>query len=605
MRKCPEKEQKSESGKKKWMPKSKFGKKKKKQQKICFIEEDQAVRQSVSGSDWPMFTVSDSRGKCKEFIVPVAIDGKTVDMELDTGASVTIIPKSIWTDVLTSKPVEHTDIDVKLQSYSGHEIPVIGEAKVQVAYRDQEAVLPVVITGNDGPVLMGRDWLPVLKLEWGQIKRISLEPVNKLDLLQTKYSSLFDGNLGTIKGISAHLKLKENAVPQFFKPRPVPLALKEKIADELRRLEKIGLLEKVEFSDWATPIVPVLKPDGSVRICGDYKVTINPVLDVPEHPMPTADDLFTQLNGGEKFTKLDLSSAYQQVLLDEESRKYVTINTHLGLFRYTRLPFGVASSPAIFQKIMDSVMNGLQGVGGILDDLIITGSNDETHFRNLEGALERMSSMGIKLKREKCVFMKPSVEYFAFVVDRDGIHPSPRKVQAIQEVPVPENPTDLKSFLGLINYYRRFVPDMATLAHPLNRLLVENIPWKWSKQCQEAFVKLKGILQSAPLLAHYDPKKAVRLAVDSLSFGLGAVLSHVSEDGEEKPIAFASRTLSSCEQNYSMIEKETLAIIFGVKKFHQYLFRGRFTLLTDHKPLTYILGPKRGIPVLAASRLQR
>ena len=166
---------------------------------------------------------------------------------------------------------------------------------------------------------------------------------------------------------------------------------------------------------------------------------------------------------------VDLSSAYQQVLLDEESKEYVTINTHLGLFRYTRLPFGVASSPAIFQKTMDSVINGFQGIGGTLDDLIITGSKDETHFRNLEGALERMSSMGIRLKREKCVFMKPSVEYFAFVVDRDGIHPSPRKVQAIQEVPVPENPTDLKSFLGLMNYYRRFVPDMATLTHPLNR----------------------------------------------------------------------------------------------------------------------------------------
>ena len=133
---------------------------------------------------------------------------------------------------------------------------------------------------------------------------------------------------------------------------------------------------------------------------------------------------------------------------------------------------------------------------------------------------------------------------------------------------------------------------MATLTHSLNRLLVENIPWKWSKQCQEVFVKLKGILQSAPLLAHYDPKKAVRLAVDS-------------EGDEEKPISFASGTLSSSEQNYSMIEKETLAIIFGVKKFHQYLFGRRFTLLTDHKPLTYILGPKRGIPVLAASRLQR
>lgn len=130
-------------------------------------------------------------------------------------------------------------------------------------------------------MLMGRDWLSVLKLDWGQVKRISLEPVDKLDQLRTKYSSLFDSNLGTIKGVTAHLKIKENAVQHFFKPRPVPFALKEKIAEELRRLEKIGVPEKVEFSDWATPIVPVLKPDGSVRIFGDYKVTINPALDVP------------------------------------------------------------------------------------------------------------------------------------------------------------------------------------------------------------------------------------------------------------------------------------------------------------------------------------
>ena len=194
-------------------------------------EEDLAVRLSASGSDWPMFTVSDSRGKCKQFIVPVAIDGKTADMELDTGASVTIIPKSIWTDVFASKPVERTDM--KLRSYSGHEIPVIVEAKVQVAYRDQEAVLPVFITRKDGPVLMGHDWLSVLKLDWRRIKRIPLEPVNKLDLLQMKYSSLFDGNLETNKGVSAHLKLKENAVLQCFKPRPVPFALNKKIADKL------------------------------------------------------------------------------------------------------------------------------------------------------------------------------------------------------------------------------------------------------------------------------------------------------------------------------------------------------------------------------------
>ena len=190
VKKCPVKVQNPESGKAMWKPKARSGKKKKKQQKVCFVEEDLTVKQSANGSDWPMFIVSDSRGKCKEFIVPVTIDGKTVGMELDTGASVTIIPESVWTDVPASKPVERTDI--KLRSYSGHEISVIGEAKVQVAYRDQKAVLSVVITGSDGPVLIGRDWLSVLKLDWGQVKRISLEPVDKLDQLRTKYSSLFD-----------------------------------------------------------------------------------------------------------------------------------------------------------------------------------------------------------------------------------------------------------------------------------------------------------------------------------------------------------------------------------------------------------------------------
>ena len=183
--------------------------------------------------------------------------------------------------------------------------------------------------------------------------------------------------------------------------------------------------------------------------------------------------------------------------------------------------------------------------------------------------------------------MKPWVEYFVFVVDCDGIHPSPCKLQGIQQVQVPEHPTELKSFLGLVNYHCRFIPDMATLAHELNRLLAEIISWEWTKQCEDAFLKQKGILQSVPLLAHYDSNKPVQLAVDASNYGLGAVLSHISEHGEGKPIAFAFHTLSSTEQNYSMIDKEALAIIFGVKTFHQYLFGRRFTFLTDYKPLTY------------------
>ena len=211
-----------------------------------------------------MFTIVDSQKRCKELIVSVLIDGKSVDLEQGTGVSVTIILNHVWSGVLATKSLQQTEVKVK--SYSVHEIPVLGEAEVQVLYGDRQTCLPVIVTAGDSPALMGRNWLSVLKLDWKQIKQISLEPCNQVEKLVSKSASLFDGDLVTIKGMTAHLKLKENATPQFFKPRPVPFAFKEKIAEELKRVERIDVLEKVEFSDWATLIVPVLKPDGTVRI---------------------------------------------------------------------------------------------------------------------------------------------------------------------------------------------------------------------------------------------------------------------------------------------------------------------------------------------------
>ena len=164
--------------------------------------------------------------------------------------------------------------------------------------------------------------------------------------------------------------------------------------------------------------------------------------------MPTPEELFTKLNGGDKFTKLDLSNAYQQVVLDEESQPFVTITTHLGLYRYTRLPFGVAAAPAIFQKIMDKLLNGLSQTGVILDDLIVTGEDDAQHVSNLRKTLEKLERSGVKLKKSKCAIMQPKIEYFAFIVDRHGIHPLQAKVKAIKEVQEPQNKTELQSFLG-------------------------------------------------------------------------------------------------------------------------------------------------------------
>ena len=219
--------------------------------------------------------------------------------------------------------------------------------------------------------------------------------------------------------------------------------------------------------------------------------------------------------------------------------------------------------------------------------------------------LETLKQHGIKIKREKCEFLKDSVQFLGHKIDSSGIHADPGKRKAIAKAPRPKNQQQLKSFLGLLQYYGKFLSNLSSLLHPLNNLLKSNSKWSWSKDCELAFKAAKERLMAAPVLAHYDPKLPLRLAGDASNYGIGAVISHVYPDGSERPVAYASRTLSKSECNYAQLEKEALSLVFGVKKFHKFLYGREFTLYTDHKPLTSILGQKREIPPLAAARLQR
>ena len=232
----------------------------------------------------------------------------------------------------------------------------------------------------------------------------------------------------------------------------------------------------------------------------------------------------------------------------------------------------------------------------------MTGTDVGDHLRNLESVLDSLQKHGIKAKESKCTFMGESIQYLGHVVDRAGIHPLPDRVKAIVDAPLPQDMQELRSFLGLINYYRRFVPHLSTILAPLNELLMAERKWQWTKKCT---AKAWKQLVKSPALIHYDPSLPIKLAADASSYGVGAVLSHVLPDGSEHPVAFASRTLTSAEKNYAQLEKEALAIIFGIKRFHQYLYGRKFCLITDHRPLTTILGPKDGTPQLAAARLQR
>ena len=243
--------------------------------------------------------------------------------------------------------------------------PVLGQLTVDVKYGDYEGTLTLYVVEGKGPCLLGRDcnWLQYIRLDWANIRAVYLNKgQSKVNNLIQKYPEVFQEGLGTMRSFKAHLHLKEGVTPKFCRPRKVPFAIKESVGKELDRLEEAGIVIKENYSDWAAPIVPVPKEDGSIRVCGDFKVTINPGLNVDQYPLPKPSDLMTCLTGGKLFTKLDLTAAYQQMLLDEDSSKLVVINTQQGLYRYTRLPFGVASAPAVFQRAMDSILQGMSRV---------------------------------------------------------------------------------------------------------------------------------------------------------------------------------------------------------------------------------------------------
>ena len=254
---------------------------------------------------------------------------------------------------------------------------------------------------------------------------------------------------------------------------------------------------------------------------------------------------------------------------------------------------------------MEGILQGISGVSVYIDDILVIGKTEQEHLGNLEKVLRCLNQTGLRLKRAKCAFMLSSVEYLGHRISAEGIQPTQEKVRAIAEAPAPNNVSQLRSFLGVVNYYAKFLPNLSTALAPLYRLLQKKAKWTWNADQKEAFSEAKTRLTSSCVLMHYDPEKELVLSCDASPYGLGAVLSHRLEDGTEKPVAFASRSLAPAEKNYAQLDKEALVIIFGVKKFNHYLLGRPFTILSDHKPLQHLFSEKKPIPVLASARIKR
>ncbi|KAL7825671.1 hypothetical protein SRHO_G00334090 [Serrasalmus rhombeus] len=499
-----------------------------------------------------------------------------------------------------------TRFEVDRKSYTGQHIRLKGATQVTVSYKGNSYHLSALVVAGEGSNLLGRDWIKILPLDWpALLDGLFLVSDCSLAAVLEDHKSVFEDKLGELKGTKVTINVDDTVPPRFCKARPVPLALQKKVETELTRLVESGILQPVTYSEWAAPIVPVLKGDGSIRICGDYKLTVNVASRVEHYPLPRIDELFAKLAGGVCFSKLDMSHAYQQLVLAEDSRKLVTINTHRSLFQYTRLPFGVSSACAIFQRAMEGLLAGIDHVAVYLDDILLAGVTQAQHLRTLDLVLSRLEEAGLRLKRSKCVFMAPEVEYLGHKISARGLQPLEKKVQAIKDAPKPQNASELRAYLGMLNYYGRFFPDLASVLAPLHALLWTGVKWEWIAVHDKAFKKSKAMLTSEALLAHYNPASPLVIAADASPFGLGAVLSHMYQDGTERPVCFASRALVPAERKYAQVEKEALAVIYAVKKFHQFVYGHKFTIQTDHKPLLGLLGELKNIQPTASARLQR
>lgn len=569
------------------------------------------AEESEEAQPFPLYHVQGGDEEVREppYKVGMDLNGEPVTFEVDTGCSFTILNQRTFCEkVKNAAPLKKIRLD--LRTYNKQRIKVLGKTYVTVNYKMQEKFLPIIVVKGRGPNLLGRWWLKHIKLDWAEIKsrvqHVTSHPQSQtLQQVLAKHEGVFKKELGTLRGFKATIQVPTDAAPRFYRPRSVPYAMKPKVDAEIDRLIKEDIITPVKYSDWAAPVVPLLKPDGDCRLCGDYKLTVNRVSTLEQYPIPKVEDLLAVLAGGQQFTKLDMSHAYQQIQMDDQSKKYLTVNTHRGMFTYNRLPFGVSSAPAIFQRTMEGVLQGIPQVAVYLDDILVTGATREIHLRNLDEVLTRLEDAGLRLKRSKCTLLADEVQYLGYSVDAKGVHTVESKVKAVVDAPTPTNVTELKAYLGLLNYYNRFLPNLSTLLAPLYYLLKKNVNWEWRESQNEAFLRSKDLLKSAKVLVHYSGDRDLILACDASQYGVGAVLSHKMDEGTEKPIGFVSRTLTPAERKYSHLDKEGLAVIFGIRRFHKYLYGRNFTIVTDHKPLISLFSETKPVPQMVSPRVQR
>eukprot|EP00118_Oscarella_pearsei_P020264 m.218920 g.218920 ORF g.218920 m.218920 type:complete len:1393 (+) comp39915_c0_seq7:688-4866(+) len=528
------------------------------------------------------------------------VGGKRLPLVMDLGAKVSVINMNTFRKMWPGASLVPSS--VQLRNYGGSSIPVEGTATLSVNCDDTSVKdFPFVVTPV-GADVMGVDLFDALGFRVVRDVRLkaptSSEPPAPVfsvgegpsdenrRVWRQRYPNVFSG-IGEVDGFEHEPLVDGSVKPVMQSLRRLPLALRSEVSAELDRLLREGVIERVESSPWISNIVIVRKKSGALRLCVGLQV-VNKAIIPGKYPLPTLEEMASEFAGSTWFSKLDLRQGYLQVPLAKESRYLTAFVSHDGVFQFRRLPFGLSSAPSAFQRMMKTVLMGASGTVVYLDDIVVHAASKEVHDERLAEVLRRLERVHLTVNEEKCEFGARRVEFMGYGISSDGVSPLRSPVEAIVSVPPPTTVKELKSFLGVTNYYLRFIRGYADLTEPLRRLVKKDVPWDWSSNCQKAFQALKAAITSAPTLAHFATEATTVVSCDASSFALGAVLSQVI-DGEERPVAFASRALSPTERKYAVEEREALACLWACERWDMYLYGRRFTLRTDHQALVALL----------------
>ena len=517
---------------------------------------------------------------------------------MDTGSYLSTINES---ELNYMSNVQIKNTTKRAKGYGNSPIEFVGEVELNLLHNGSFYSHKFLVV-NDGQVsLLGRDMCEKLNFKI----TMSEKTVNAVHTdIFSKYRTFLSNEYKSCVSKKISLNISENIRPIFCKARSLPVRYKELVKAELSKLEKFGIITKVFSSQWACPIVNVLKSDGTIRMCGDYSMTVNKVMDVVQYPLPSIEDVIANVGDAKIFSKIDLESAYLQLPLDDASKPYTTVNTTFGLYHFNYLPFGLSSSSGIFQSFISQVLNGIENIVIYQDDILILTSDRNLHDKVLDEVLNALSKNGVKINVKKCKFYTSKVQYLGYIFDSNGVQPNMDKVKAILEAPKPTNIKQVQSFIGLCNFYNRFIRNFSEELAPLYQLLKKNTKFHWDEKQNACFNRIKSLFKSDKILKLFNKNLPTAIETDASAYGLGAVLMQKYPNGW-LPVQFASRSLNDAEKNYSNIERESLAVLFGCERFKQFLLGSLFTIKSDHKPLKKLLNSHSGMPSTCSSRIQR